>query len=108
MKKSPKVAGDDVSRQSPAMTPEGREEQMIAYAVDLAEEQLRNGTASSQVITHYLKLGSIREREERKKLREEIRLLEAKTQAIKAAEESAKMYAEAIDAMRRYTPQWRD
>ena len=42
----------------PVMTPEARENQLISLAIDLAEQQLRNGTASSQVITHYLKLGS--------------------------------------------------
>lgn len=108
MRRHKEVAESTAVRQSPALTPEGREDQMIAYAIDLAEEQLRNGTASSQVITHYLKLGSMRERQERKKLEEEIRLLEAKTQAIKSAEETEKMYAAAIEAMKRYTPQWKE
>ena len=77
---------------------------MIAYAINLAEEQLRNGTASSQVITHYLKLGSMRERMEKKKLQEEIKLLEAKTEAIKADREKNDLYAQVIEAIRTYTP----
>ena len=57
-----KVKSTDSSDRSrkirPALTPEARENQMISLAVDLAEKQLMEGTASSQVITHYLKLGS--------------------------------------------------
>ena len=56
---------DSVKKGRPAISPEARENQMIALAVDLAEEQLRNGTASSQVITHYLKLGSTKEKIEK-------------------------------------------
>ena len=77
---------------------------MIAYAIDLAEEQLRNGTASSQVITHYLKLGSMRERYERQKLQEEIKLLTAKTKAIEAEKDRETLYAQVIDAIKSYTP----
>ena len=61
----------------PALTPEARENQLIYLATDLAEKQLREGTASSQVITHYLKLGSTKEKLEREKLAEENNLLRA-------------------------------
>lgn len=108
MKKGKQVYDSQPIKQSSALTPEGREQQMIAYAIDLAEEQLRNGTASSQVITHYLRLGTMREREERQKLQEEIKLLEAKTEAIRSAKETEALYAEAIEAMKRYTPQWKE
>lgn len=108
MKKGKQVYDNQPIKQSSALTPEGREQQMIAYAIDLAEEQLRNGTASSQVITHYLRLGTMREREERQKLQEEIKLLEAKTEAIRSAKETEALYAEAIEAMKRYTPQWKE
>lgn len=108
MKSKAKVAEEPLQRQTPAITPEGREDQMIAYAVDLAEQQLRNGTASSQVITHYLKLGSLKEKYEKQKLEEEIKLLRAKTEAIKADKERDIMYAQAIEAMRRYTPHTAD
>lgn len=104
MRTNKKVVEGSMKRQTPAITPEGREDQMIAYAVNLAEEQLRNGTASSQVITHYLKLGSMRERMEKKKLEEEIKLLTAKTEAIKADREKNDLYAQVIEAIRTYTP----
>lgn len=104
MKTKAKVVEGSMQKQTPAITPEGREDQMIAYAINLAEEQLRNGTASSQVITHYLKLGSMKERQERRKLEEEIKLLEAKTAAIKSEQERNELYAEAIEAIRKFTP----
>ena len=104
MKTTKKVVEGSMMRQTPAITPEGREDQMIAYAINLAEEQLRNGTASSQVITHFLKLGSMKEKYEKKKLQEEIKLLEAKTEAIKADREKNELYAQVIEAIRTYTP----
>ena len=104
MKTKQKVVEGSMKRQTPAITPEGREDQMIAYAINLAEEQLRNGTASSQVITHYLKLGSMRERYEKQKLQEEIKLLVAKTDAIKADREKNALYEQVIEAIRTYTP----
>lgn len=87
----------------PALTPEARENQMISLAVDLAERQLMEGTASSQVITHYLKLGSMRERLEREKLEEENNLLRAKVKAIDSTEEIKSLYKNAIDAFRTYS-----
>ena len=104
MRTKAKVAESTLEKQTPAITPEGREDQMIAYAVDLAERQLREGTASSQVITHYLKLGSMREKYEKQKLIEEIKLLTAKTEAIREEKDRDVLYAQAIEAMRRYTP----
>ena len=76
---------------------------MIALAVDLAEKQLLEGTASSQVITHYLKLGTTKEKLERDKLEEEINQLKAKTKSIESHERQDVMYQRAIDAMRRYS-----
>lgn len=86
----------------PALTPEAREKQMVFLAVDLAERQLREGTASSQVITHYLKLGSMREKLERERLEEENKLLKAKTKALENAEEIKSLYEQALKAMRNY------
>lgn len=86
----------------PALTPEARENQLISLAVDLAEQQLRDGTASSQVITHYLKLGTTRERLEKELLEREVELKKAKTEAIQSAERIEKLYSEAITAMRDY------
>lgn len=89
----------------PAMTPEARENQMISLAMDCAEQQLLDGTASSQVITHFLKLGTERERLEREKLEKENELLRAKTEAIESSEEMKGLYEEAIKAMRNYAGQ---
>ena len=75
---------------------------MISLAVDLAERQLQEGTASSQVITHYLKLGSMRERLEREKLEEENKLLKARTEQIQSMKRVEELYEEAIKAMRNY------
>lgn len=86
----------------PAITLEARENQLISLAVDLAEQQLREGTASSQVITHYLKLGSTREKLERERLEEENKLLKAKTKAYENAEEIKTLYEQALKAMRNY------
>lgn len=92
-------------RHSPALTPEARENQLIAEAIDLAEKQILEGTASAQVITHYLKLGSSKARLENEKLKTEKRLLEAKIQAYESQKDMTKIYQDAIDAMRRYSGQ---
>jgi TRAP-type uncharacterized transport system substrate-binding protein len=86
----------------PATTPDDRESQMIALADQLAEQQLRDGTASAQVITHFLKLGSSRERLEQAKLQFETKLVEAKTEAIAGQQRQEEMFAKAIRAMRSY------
>lgn len=99
-----KVKSSDPTRtRRPAITPEARENQMIALAVDLAEKQLQEGTASSQVITHYLKLGSMREKLERERLEEENKLLRAKTKAIEDQKEMKEIYLDALKAMQRYS-----
>lgn len=86
----------------PALTPEARENQLIALAIDRAEQQLLDGTASSQVITHYLKLGSTKERLEREKLERENELLRAKAESIQSAQRIEELYRNALDAMRSY------
>lgn len=86
----------------PALTPEARENQMISLAVDLAEQQLRDGTASSQVITHFLKLGTTKAELEKEKLKRENQLLEAKTKAVESSEEVKVLYENALKAMRNY------
>lgn len=87
----------------PAMTPEARENQLISLAVDLSEKQLQEGTASSQVITHYLKLGSTKERIEKEILEKQKELISAKTENLKSAKKIEELYAEAISAMKRYS-----
>ena len=92
----------NTKRMRPALTPEARENQLISLAVDLAEQQLRDGTASSQVITHYLKLGTEREKLERERLREDINVLKAKAKAYDTADEMKVLYADALRAMSMY------
>lgn len=87
----------------PALTPEARENQLISLASDLAEKQLREGTASSQVITHYLKLGSTKERIEKEILEKQKELIEAKTQNLQSAKRIEELYSNALNAMRNYS-----
>lgn len=107
MPKSKPIKPDQANRKAirPALTPEARENQMISLAVDLAEQQLRAGTASSQVITHFLKLGSEQSRLERKKLEHENDLLQAKTESLKSAKRMEELYEQALNAMRSYSGQ---
>lgn len=92
-------------RRPPATTPEARENQLISLAVDLAEKQLAEGTASSQVIAHYIKLGSTKERLEKEILQEQRELLKAKTEAIQSAKRVEDLYTNALSAMRSYSGQ---
>nr|WP_296955304.1 hypothetical protein [uncultured Mediterraneibacter sp.] len=87
----------------PAMTPEAREQQLIALAIDEAERQLIAGTASSQVITHFLKLASTKNELEKEKLRKENAVLEAKAKAYQSGEELKELCDNAIKAMRDYS-----
>lgn len=87
----------------PALTPEARENQLIYLATNLAEQQLRDGTASSQVITHYLKLGSTKERIEKEILEKQKELITAKTESLQSAKRIEELYANAITAMRQYS-----
>lgn len=86
----------------PALTPEARENQMIALAMDLVEQRLRDGTASSQETTHFLKAASQKSKLELRKLELENELTAAKTKALADAEEIKVLYEEALKAMRRY------
>ena len=90
-------------RRRPALTPEARENQLISLAVDLAEKQLQEGTASSQVITHYLKLGSTKERIEKEILERQKELITAKTEALKSQKKVEELYLNALNAMRKYS-----
>lgn len=90
-------------RIKPALTTEAREDQLIALATNLAEKQLLDGTASSQVITHYLKMGSTKERIEREILKEQKEMIKAKTEALKSEKKVEELYAEALAAMRKYS-----
>ena len=106
MKKAKAVTSSESSRKMrPALSPEARENQLISLAVDLAEKQLRDGTATSQVITHYLKLGSTKEKIEKEILEKQKELIEAKTQSLQSAKRIEELYANALDAMRNYSGQ---
>lgn len=89
-------------KRPPARTPQAREQQLIALAVDLAEKQIAAGTASAQVITHFLKLGSERDKLEREKLSRENALLKAKSDAIASQQRVDQLYVEAITAFKHY------
>lgn len=86
----------------PALTPEARENQLIYLATELAEKQLRDGSASSQVITHYLKLGSSKEKIEKEILEKQKDLITAKTEALQSSKRIEELYTEAIHAMKKY------
>lgn len=92
-------------RRRPAMTPEARENQLISYAMDLVEQRLLDGTASSQEVTHFLKLGSIKAQTELEKTKYETKLVEAKTEAIQSQKKVEALYEEAITAFRSYNGQ---
>ena len=96
-------SSEPVRKGRPALDPEVREKQLVALAVDLAEQQLRDGTASSQVITHYLKLGSSTQKLEREKLEEENKLLRAKTESLQSAKNIEELYSQAISAIMDYS-----
>lgn len=90
-------------RRPPGTTPEARENQLISAAIDLAEQQIADGTASSQTINHYLKLGSTRERLEQERLRNENAKLQAQVEQLGSMKRMEELYEGAINAMRSYT-----
>ena len=87
----------------PFMTPEGQDNHLVSLAYDLAEQRLRDGSASSQEVTHFLKLGSRKEQLEREKLEEENKLLRAKTETLQSAKRDEELYSEVLHAMKRYS-----
>jgi hypothetical protein len=106
MPKGRKMLSSEAPRKMrPALSPEVRENQLVALAVDLAEKQLVEGTASAQVITHYLKLGSTKERIEKEILVKQKDLIVAKTEALHSAQRIEELYSNALAAMQRYSGQ---
>ena len=91
------------AKRPPDKTQEVQENRLISMAMDVAEQQMRNGTCSSQVLTHFLKLGALKEQLEKEKLEKEIELLRAKTDAIQAAKERDEMFGKVIKAIAAYT-----
>ena len=87
----------------PARSPEARENQLISLAYDLAEARLREGTATSAEVVHFLKLGSLKERQELELTKKKMELMSAKTEALQSAKRIEELYGAAIEAMRRYS-----
>ena len=104
-KRTKTTSKDTQKKMRPATTPEARENQMIALAVDLAEKQLIEGTASSQVITHYLKLATTKEKIEREILEKQKELIVAKTENLQSAKRIEELYSNALKAMQHYSGQ---
>lgn len=102
-KRAAKASNSNTKKIRPALTPESREKQMVSLAIDLAEKQLLEGTASSQVITHFLKLGTMQHKAEMEKLERENELLRAKTKSLETNQNIEQLYNEAIEAMRSYS-----
>lgn len=90
-------------KRSAARTPEAREQELAAAAYDLAEEQIHSGSASSQVVTHFLKMGSTRERLEQQRISHENELLQVKREAIESQARVEELYMSALNAMRSYS-----
>lgn len=109
MARKPKITNtrdpNDINskRKAHSSTTEGRENEMIALAMDLAEQQLRDGTASSQLITEFVKRGSTKARLEKEILKEQKKLMNAKTEALQSAKNIEELYAGAIKAMQKYS-----
>ena len=99
------TSSGSLKKMRPALSPEARENQMISLAMDLAEQQLRDGTASSQLITEFVKRGSTKARIEQDILEEQKELIEAKTQSLRSAQRIEELYANALNAMRNYSGQ---
>lgn len=96
------------TKMRPALNPEARENQMISLAMDLAEQQLLDGTASSQLITEFVKRGSTKARLEKEILEEQKELMAAKTQSLQSAQRIEELYTNALNAMRSYSGQGGD
>lgn len=99
-----KVTSNAQTRKTrPATTPEARENQLISLAIDLVEQRLIDGTASSQETTHFLKLASSKARIEKERLELENEMIKAKTESLKSSKRIEELYADAINAMKRYS-----
>ena len=103
MAKSDTTHIEDPRRRPPATTPEGREQQLTAQAMDAIEKRIRNGTASAQELTYCAKLGSPNAKLERKILEQQYELMAAKTAEIKSQERTEELYKNALSAMRTYS-----
>lgn len=94
---------DPKPRRRQATSAEGKENQMISLAMSVAEKQMKQNTASAQVITHFLKLGSSREKAEQERLQNENLLLSAKVDQLASAKRVEELYSKALEAMKEYS-----
>lgn len=99
---TPEDSGRSRRKRPPARTPDDREQELIAKAFDLAEHQIESGTASSQVISHFLKLGSSREALEQERIAIETKLSATKIETLEAEQRIEDLFDEAIAAMTSY------
>lgn len=88
-----------------ALSPEAREQQLISLAMDVAEEQMENGTASSQIITHYLKLGALKEQKELELVEAEIALKKARVESLQREERIEELFKDALNSFKVYSGQ---
>ncbi len=107
-KKNEAKVAKKVRRTEPPRSPESVEKEMIGLAMDLAEQRLRDGTASNQIILHFLNLGSSREQLEQEMLQKKSSNLDAKTESIKSSARQEELYQKAIEALREYNGQRND
>ena len=89
----------------PALSPEARENQLISLAIDLVEQRLLDGTASSQETTHFLKLATSKAKLENKLLEAQTEMAIAKKEALQSQKRSEELFTEAIKAFRNYSGQ---
>lgn len=86
-----------------ASTPEGRENEMIMLAYQEVERRIRDHTATSQELCHFLKMGSEKERLEREKLEVEMELQRVRADSIESGKHMEELYNNAIAAMKMYS-----
>ena len=102
MARSTKASGDPAPRRRPATTIVSRENQMVALAFDLVEKRMREGTATSQETTHFLKIGATNSQLEREKLKAEVAVLNSRVEQMASMARNDELFAAAIAAMRDY------
>ena len=86
-----------------ATTPEGRENELINLAYELVAQRRANGTATSAETVHFLKMGSARERLEKRLIEKDLELKQAKTEALQSSKQMEGLFTEVINAMRSYS-----
>lgn len=87
---------------TPPLSDKDHEAKLISLTLQMAEQQLIDGTASSQVMTHFLRLGSIRSKVELEKLRLENNLLTEKIQSEKMGQQLKEMFQDVMESLRDY------